>query len=155
MSLYKASIVIITTAAGKIQDNAHGDLDPAITLWLVYAFISVVVSGSLLFSATFFPTLLPAARLSQVRPKRLKNEIDRLERMIAGSDEDVHETETWVEREKGLKMPLNGVTIGRIMLLGSGVVILLGWILFGLGVGWGVHGRLIFLLVFGLANISV
>ena len=42
----QASIVIITTAAGRLQDLSKSDsLDPAVSLWLAYAFLSVAVSG--------------------------------------------------------------------------------------------------------------
>ena len=76
-SVVQASIVIITTAAGKLQDDTASDsLDPAVTLWLVYAFLSVAVSGILLIlSGT---SVLPAGRLSQVQPRLLDKEVERL-----------------------------------------------------------------------------
>ncbi|TFY56012.1 hypothetical protein EVJ58_g7889, partial [Rhodofomes roseus] len=69
-SVVQASIVIITTAAGKMQDDTSDDsLEPGVSLWLAYAFISVAISGGLLVVSYLKPSLLPAARLSQINPR--------------------------------------------------------------------------------------
>ena len=78
-SVVQASIVIITTAAGRLQDlSATDSLDPAVSLWLGYAFISVAVSGFMLSMAYLAPNVLPAARLSQIAPRDLPEAVDRL-----------------------------------------------------------------------------
>ncbi|KAJ7479775.1 MFS general substrate transporter [Mycena latifolia] len=140
----QASIVIITTAAGKLQDlSATDSLDPAVTLWLSYAAASVAVSGGLLVVS--YTTLLPAARLSQVKPALLEDEIERLwsSRQADRSVDDLEDVEPKY-RESILKSPLSARMGGRWLYAGlSLVVIVLGWIMFGLGVNWGVHGSVI------------
>ena len=75
----QASIVIITTAAGRLQDLSPTDsLDPAVSLWLAYAFISVAVSGFMLAMAYLAPRTLPAARLSQLPPRDMPAEVEKL-----------------------------------------------------------------------------
>ncbi|KZS89371.1 MFS general substrate transporter [Sistotremastrum niveocremeum HHB9708] len=148
-SVVQASIVIITTAAGKVQDEAGGDLNPALTLWVVYAFISVAISGALLFGSQIARRLLPAARLSQVPPRHLIAEIQKLE----GFSDDESEnpmgffgpelTENMANRERDLKAPKPHRFMGWIMLGLCVGIIVLGWVLFGLGVAWGVHGSVI------------
>ncbi|KAI0076898.1 MFS general substrate transporter [Panus rudis PR-1116 ss-1] len=151
-SVVQASIVIITTAAGKLQDDTKNDsLDPAVTLWLVYAFLSVAVSGSMLFMSYAFPTVLPAARLSQVAPRRLAAEVDKLCEVkgIAVSREQAKENELdgvseTKTKEKLLKAPIEGWEGIRWLFLAVSLgVIFIGWIMFGLGVNWGVHGSVI------------
>ncbi|EJD04962.1 MFS general substrate transporter [Fomitiporia mediterranea MF3/22] len=139
-SVVQASIVIITTAAGKLQDDTPSDsLDPAVTLWLVYAFLSVAVSGVLLLLSR--TTLLPAARLSQVQPRLLDDEVERLMRKkglekLASGD--------MKQEEKRLKSPVPGREGVRWLFLAASVgIIFIGWTMFGLGVGWGVHGNVI------------
>lgn len=129
-----------------MQDNTPSDsLDPAVTLWLVYAFLSAALSGALLFLCytPFGQNLLPAARLSQVPPVRLKAEIDRLfsSQIIGGGTEDLTEG----EKENILKSPKGrrGLVIRWIYPVLSLGIILIGWIMFGLGVFWGVHGSVI------------
>ncbi|KAF8573767.1 MFS general substrate transporter [Ramaria rubella] len=138
-SVVQASIVIITTAAGKIQDDSKGSLDNAITLWLVYAFISVAISGALLLASTsWWPLLtLSAARLSQVTPRHLAHEISKLD----GQGES---EKTLKQREYDLKvLRKGGVWPAWTMLAGSVGVVIIGWAMFGLGVAWGVHGNVI------------
>ncbi|THH18078.1 hypothetical protein EUX98_g9017 [Antrodiella citrinella] len=147
-SVVQASIVIITTAAGKLQDDsATNSLDPAVTLWLSYAAVSVVISGFLLFAAYFLPTLLPATRLSQVTPRVLPEEVRKLSARedvdLTRDENDDDETRT-TKQEMHLKAPLPGQEKSRWMYMGiSLLIIVLGWIMFGLGVGWGVHGNVI------------
>ncbi|CAL1698271.1 unnamed protein product [Somion occarium] len=148
-SVVQASIVIITTAAGKLQDDSPTDsLDPAVTLWLVYAFLSVAVSGSLLTMSYVAPNILPAARLSQIAPKLLPAEVDKLASVkgITVSKElrDNEEVAEVKIKEKLLKAPYPGREGIRwwFLILSVGVIFV-GWIMFGLGVGWGVHGSVI------------
>lgn len=148
-SVVQASIVIITTAAGKLQDESPtNSLDHAVIVWLVYAFASVAVSGALLFVAYAAPTWLPAARLSQVPPRRLAVEVDRLCEMkgiaYTKATDDDDDTKDTMAKEKILKAPHPGQESLRwLFLVGSLGVILIGWIMFGMGVAWGVHGSVI------------
>ncbi|KAJ3860559.1 MFS general substrate transporter [Lentinula novae-zelandiae] len=141
-SVVQASIVIITTAAGKLQDDTANDsLDPAVTLWLVYAFVCTAVSGALWVVANWFPTLLPAARLSQVKPSRMQEEGEKED----GADDDgEYEEKKLLSDEKALKKAQPGMDGMRwIFLVASAGIIAIGWIMFGLGVEWGVHGSVI------------
>ncbi|KII90053.1 hypothetical protein PLICRDRAFT_108290 [Plicaturopsis crispa FD-325 SS-3] len=148
-SVVQASIVIITTAAGKLQDmSPNSSLDPAVTLWLVYAFVSVLVSGLLLLCSSLDVSggWLPAARLAQVPPYKLPREVDRLwnrahARKGKTPDEDVSEK----QKEAWLKSPkeTTPTSIKWLYMAVSLGVIFIGWIMFGLGVGWGVHGNVI------------
>jgi hypothetical protein len=147
-SVVQASIVVITTAAGKLQDDSTTDsLDPAVTLWLVYAFISVAISGALLLAAYIIPKRLPAARLSQVTPRDVSAEVDRLARLQGLSkpaddgDEEFSETKA---QERALKSPVVHSTVFRwSFMIASVTIIVIGWVMFGLGVSWGVHGSVI------------
>ncbi len=149
-SVVQASIVIITTAAGKLQDESPTDsLDPAVTLWLVYAFLSVAVSGLMLAMSYLAPNTLPAARLSQIAPRDMPAEIDKLAAnqgiLVAKpdpADEDaVSESK---QKEKLLKSPVDRGPILTWGFLAVALgIIFVGWIMFGLGVGWGVHGSVI------------
>lgn len=147
-SVVQASIVIITTAAGKLQDDSKDDsLEPGVSLWLAYAFISVFISGGLLIVSYLKPDLLPAARLSQINPQSVPAEVQRLaERArITVSKENLGNgmTES-TEKEKRLKAPEPDYLWARWMSLVVGaVIIVIGWIIFGLGVAWGVHGSVI------------
>ncbi|KAI0092335.1 MFS general substrate transporter [Irpex rosettiformis] len=155
-SVVQASIVIITTAAGKLQDDtATNSLDPAVSLWLAYAFLSVAISGTMLILSYTAKKRLPASRLSQISPSRLPEEVKRL--AIAkgftqpGKDKEVEVDEDGDEidfirvHEKMLKSPNPGssVAIKWGFLAVSLGIIVLGWVMFGLGVGWGVHGSVI------------
>ncbi|KAK7059925.1 MFS general substrate transporter [Favolaschia claudopus] len=144
-SVVQASIVIITTAAGKLQDLSPTDsLDPAVTLWLCYAAASVAVSGALL--GVSYTTLLPAAHLAQVKPSLLNLSIERLWHKREGADEtEKEEVDVEPKRwESILKSPLNPGSGWRWVygVLSLGIIVL-GWIMFGLGVSWGVHGSVI------------
>lgn len=166
-SVVQASIVIITTAAGKLQDDTANDsLDPAVTLWLVYAFVCTAVSGALWVVANWFPTLLPAARLSQVKPSRMQEEVrmlldrrahtssvgsdmniarvDEGEKEDDADDDGEFEEKKLLSDEKALKKAQPGMDGMRWMfLVASAGIIAIGWIMFGLGVEWGVHGSVI------------
>ncbi|KAI0733869.1 MFS general substrate transporter [Irpex lacteus] len=155
-SVVQASIVIITTAAGKLQDDSSTDsLDPAVTLWLVYAFLSVAISGTMLLLSYTAKSALPAARLSQIAPSKMPAEVERLAVVKGitqpGKEKDVEVDEDGDEidlvrlHEKMLKSP--NATSSVMMKWGFSAVslgiIVLGWIMFGLGVGWGVHGSVV------------
>ncbi|OCB85865.1 MFS general substrate transporter [Sanghuangporus baumii] len=139
-SVVQASIVIITTAAGKLQDDTPSDsLDGAVTLWLIYAFLSVAVSGTLLVISS--TSLLPAARLSQVQPRLLDVEIERLLRKKGMGKIDGLDMK---QEEKRLKSPVPGREGLRWIFLATAIgIIFIGWIMFGMGVSWGVHGSVI------------
>ncbi|PCH43143.1 MFS general substrate transporter [Wolfiporia cocos MD-104 SS10] len=147
-SVVQASIVIITTAAGKLQDESPtNSLENAVSLWLAYAFISVAISGGLLIVSYVSPGLLPAARLSQVSPRALPAEVERL---AAKKDVVVHKEELGegatelTLKEKQLKAPNPRLAwIGWTSCALSAAVIVIGWVLFGVGVAWGVHGSVI------------
>jgi hypothetical protein len=136
--------VIITTVAGKLQDlSATDSLDSAVTLWLSYAIASVAVSGGLL--AVSYTTLLSAAHLSQVEPALLDLSIQRLwsERQAAHGADETEDVDPKY-RESILKSPANPRMGWRWVYAGLSVgIIVLGWIMFGLGVNWGVHGSVI------------
>jgi hypothetical protein len=136
--------VIITTAAGKLQDLSHSSLDPGVTLWLSYAGASVAISGILLALTwtRIGQKLLPAARLAQVAPADLSDEIDLLW-------EDLEEKKSpnlsRKYKESILKSPRHEgwPYIWWLYLVGAAGVVLIGWIMFALGVEWGVHGDVI------------
>ncbi|KIP02537.1 hypothetical protein PHLGIDRAFT_290895 [Phlebiopsis gigantea 11061_1 CR5-6] len=148
-SVVQASIVIITTAAGKLQDDSPTDsLDPAVTLWLAYAFLSVAVSGALLIASYIVPARLPAARLSQIAPRALPAEVRRLAAAAgvsksAAVDADEEDGET-KELERALKAPAWRGTLFRWSFMAVSLgVIFIGWVMFGMGVSWGVHGSVV------------
>ena len=140
---------MITTAAGRLQDLSHSSLDPGVTLWLVYALASVVISGVLLVLSygVVGQRLLPAARLAQVAPGKLESEVVRLwggEILREEAELDL----TVKEKEQILKSTrLADSSIQRsakwLPPICALVVILIGWIMFALGVVWGVHGNVI------------
>lgn len=148
----QASIVIITTAAGKMQDDTANDsLDPAVSLWLAYAVISVVISSALLLVS--YTSILPAARLAQVPPRHLVEELQRLatlnglekpdlptsHKKRSVYDSDIKEQERIL---KSTDLQSKGKW-GWTFLAISVAIIILGWVLFGFGVAWGVHGSVI------------
>ena len=145
----QASIVIITTAAGRLQDLSPTDsLDPAVSLWLAYAFISVAVSGFMLSMSYLAPNTLPAARLSQIAPRDVPEEIEKLAQaqgiVVRKADPDDDEVAEIKVKERLLKSPKErGVVTSWAFLLAALGVIFIGWIMFGLGVNWGVHGSVI------------
>ncbi|EIM85473.1 MFS general substrate transporter [Stereum hirsutum FP-91666 SS1] len=154
-SVVQASIVIITTAAGRLQDlSPTNSLDPAVSLWLAYAFVSVFFSGLMVF-LSHFTNLLPASTLSQITPAYKKAEVDRmwskgmanassLRGEVIGEDGDGDEL-SWEEKEKVLKAPKRASKMLVSVVapaVGMGII-LLGWVMFGLGVSWGVHGSVI------------
>jgi hypothetical protein len=136
--------VIITTAAGKLQDLSHSSLDPGVTLWLSYAGASVVISGILLVLTwtRIGQKLLPAARLAQVAPGDLGDEIDLLWEDL---DEIKSPNLSRKHKESILKAPRHEgwPHIWWLYLVGAAAVVLIGWIMFALGVEWGVHGDVI------------
>ena len=152
----QASIVIITTAAGKLQDDTASDsLDPAVTLWLVYAFLSVAISGTMLILSYTAKNRVPAARLCQVAPSKMPAEVERLalakgfvkpgKEKEAEVDEDGDEIDLVREHEKMLKSPepTSSPLLKWVFAAVSLGIIFIGWIMFGLGVGWGVHGSVV------------
>lgn len=101
----------------------------------------------MLLASYFIPTILPAARLSQVAPRDLPMEIDKLsalkgiQKPVDDGDEYFNETK---EKEKLLKAPaVTSPAIRYLFLVVSFGIIVIGWIMFGLGVSWGVHGSVI------------
>jgi hypothetical protein len=98
---------------------------------------------------------LPAARLAQIAPSRLPGEVERLAAIkgisYAGKekekelDEDGDEVDHVKAHEKLLKSP--NASTSTAMQWGFSIasigMIFLGWIMFGLGVGWGVHGSVV------------
>jgi hypothetical protein len=166
-SVVQASIVIITTAAGKLQDDSpNASLDPAVTLWLIYAFIGTGISAALWITANWLPNVLPAARLAQVKPSKLEHEVEAMltkrgltqptvnghsldESHIEGiiNDDGLNVQEkTLLANEKLLKRVEPGKMMDRLrwlFLAASVGIIVLGWTIFGLGVEWGVHGNVI------------
>lgn len=127
--------------------SPHDSLEPAVTLWLAYAFISVAISGGLLVVSYVWPSALPAARLSEVSPRALPAEVERLseKKGLEISKEDLDDVTSEVKtKEKQLKAPNPRLEWMRWTCLASGAaVIVIGWVLFGLGVEWGVHGNVI------------
>ncbi len=93
------------------------------------------------------PTWLPAARLSQIAPSALPGEVDKLcakkDIVYNKGDEDDEYIEVKA-KERLLKAPYPGREgIRWLFLVVSLGIIFIGWIMFGLGVGWGVHGSVI------------
>ncbi|KAJ8690302.1 hypothetical protein PTI98_011738 [Pleurotus ostreatus] len=144
-SAVQGSIVIITTAAGRLQDKANNSLDPTISLWLAYAFICFFVSATLL-SLTYLPfgqKMLPGARLSQVAPRKLTQEINRLAARV-GLDRKTKEDGgelTAKEKERILKSPNPGrpYIVGVLLPSAAFSVVVIGWVIFGVGISWGIH----------------
>ncbi|KAL0952412.1 hypothetical protein HGRIS_006686 [Hohenbuehelia grisea] len=159
-SAVQGSIVIITTAAGRMQDLAHNSLDPTIKLWLAYGFLSAIISGSLFLTA-YLPIgqrLLPAARLAQVAPSKLDKEVERLAAKLGVTGrEDVYGKQKGDEdgdavddggrvisikaKEFVLKSPRRSRSriLSVLLPLGAFSVVVIGWIIFGVGISWGIH----------------
>ncbi|GJJ15297.1 hypothetical protein Clacol_009573 [Clathrus columnatus] len=143
-SVVQASIVIITTAAGKIQDDSGGSLDNAISLWLAYGFASVAISGTLLIAGSSWWPILPAARLAQIPARRTAAEVERLDKLGPIPSEEKGSDENLKERSYNLKViNQNRGWVSWVMLGLSIGMVLLGWVMFGLGVFWGVHGSVV------------
>jgi hypothetical protein len=145
-SVVQASIITVTTAAGRLQDLSHSSLDPGVTIWIVYAGISVLISGTLLV-LSYTPvgqTLLPATRLAQVAPRKLEEEVDRL---WEGKKLKADGMLTVKEKESILKstQPMNSSTqwAKRILPIFMVAVILAGWSMFAMGILWGVQGNVV------------
>ncbi|KAG2136701.1 MFS general substrate transporter [Suillus clintonianus] len=147
-SIVQGSVVIVVIAAGKLQDLSPTDsLESAVTLWLVYAFVSVLISGALLSACytSLGQRYLPAARLSQVRPKHVEREAERLWelRQHAVAEEDKRdESMTTKQKEVALKSPVpSSVSLyARWVALGAGfTIVLIAWVIFGFGIEWGEH----------------
>ena len=103
----------------------------------------------MLASCYFWPTLLPAARLSQVAPRALAAEVESLARRVGiqdvklptEADDEVDQTK---EKSKIMKSPRNASSVLNWVYIGISLgIIFIGWILFGLGVSWGVHGSVV------------
>ncbi|KAF9075748.1 MFS general substrate transporter [Rhodocollybia butyracea] len=166
-SVIQASAVIITTAAGKLQDDTpNASLDSAVTLWLIYAFICTGIALVLWIIADWFPNVLPSARLAQVRPSKLEENVTRMLRAKRGlmqptvdahsvndldvegmsSDSDsTNEEKKLLADEKMLKSVEPGKVMNRLRWVfpaASGGVIAIGWIVFGLGIEWGLGGKI-------------
>ncbi|KAG0706227.1 major facilitator superfamily domain-containing protein [Suillus ampliporus] len=148
-SIVQGSVVIIVTATGRLQDlSPTNSLESAVTVWLVYAFACVLVSGALLGACytSFGKRYLPAARLSEVRPKHLEREVEKLWelRQHAVTEEGKRdESVTPKEKEMELKsaVPCSVSLYARWAAIVTGfTIVLIAWVMFGFGVEWGVHG---------------
>ncbi|KAG1797118.1 MFS general substrate transporter [Suillus plorans] len=150
-SIIQGSIVIVVTAAGRLQDLSPNDsLESAVTVWLVYAFACVLVSGALLGACytPFGKRRLPAARLSEVRPKYLEREVEKLWelRLHSATEESKDESAMPKQKEVVLKSPVPGSvsSYARWVAVGAGfAIVLTAWVIFGFGVEWGVHGNIV------------
>ena len=100
-------------------------------------------------SCYFWPTLLPAARLSQVSPRELPAEVERLARLkgiqdvklSTGADDEIDQTK---EKAKIMKSPRKSASVLNYVYMGIALgIIFVGWVMFGLGVSWGVHGSVV------------
>ncbi|KAG1728443.1 MFS general substrate transporter [Suillus lakei] len=147
-SIIQGSVVIIVIATGKLQDLSPTDsLEGAVTIWLVYAFVSVLISGALLGACytSLGQRYLPAARLSQVRPKHLEREVERLWELRRHTvTEEGKSDESVMPRQKevALKSPVpTSVSLyARWIAIGAGfAIILIAWVIFGFGIEWGDH----------------
>ncbi|KAH7910570.1 MFS general substrate transporter [Hygrophoropsis aurantiaca] len=161
-SIVQASIVIIVTVAGKLQDESPtSSLMNPVIMWLAYSAISVVAAGILLIACytKVGKRLLPAARLSQVRPRDLAEEVDKLWNSTRATREhqsvDLERTQsddgtnallTNKRKEVIMKSPMDSSTSlyarWAAIIMGA-LVVVIGWAIFGLGVEWGVHGNII------------
>ncbi|KAG0706224.1 MFS general substrate transporter [Suillus ampliporus] len=148
-SIIQGSIVIIVTVAGKLQGlSPTNSLESAVTIWLVYAFACVLVSGALLCACytSFGKRYLPAARLSEVRPKHLEREVEKLWELrqhTITEEGKRDESVTLKEKEVSLKsaVPTSASLYARWVAAGAGfTIVLIAWVIFGFGVEWGVHG---------------
>lgn len=105
--------------------------------------MSVVISGSLLlFGSPWWP-LLPAARLAQVPARHTVAEVERLDGLgpIPSGEAQFKHLQ---EREYNLKViGLDRGWLSWTMLWWSIAIVGIGWIMFGLGVFWGVHGSVV------------
>lgn len=93
------------------------------------------------------PKVLPAARLSQIAPSALPAEVDKLcaaKGITVSKELEDNEVDEVKIKEKLLKAPYPGREgIRWLFLIVSVGIIFIGWIMFGLGVNWGVHGSVI------------
>ncbi|KAG1847655.1 MFS general substrate transporter [Suillus subalutaceus] len=145
-SIVQASIIITVTATGKLQDlSSTGSLEGAVTVWLVYAFASVLISGMLLGACytSWGQRYLPAVRLSQVRPRHVEREVERLwelRRYTVAEEGKRDESVMPKQKELTLKSPVpSSVSLyARWVALGAGfTIVLTAWVIFGFGVEWG------------------
>ncbi|KAF5347045.1 hypothetical protein D9758_011633 [Tetrapyrgos nigripes] len=141
-SIVQGSIIIVTIASGKIQDDSPtNSLNNALGLWLAYAFICVAIAG-VFYVLSFSKSILPAAYLAQAKPSRF---IDTVEDIYAKVGPNDGAERTWLEKEVVLKSPVkNGPSRSLVRsvfpLLGF-LIIVLGWIFFGLSIFWGLGSR--------------
>ncbi|KIM61696.1 hypothetical protein SCLCIDRAFT_25657 [Scleroderma citrinum Foug A] len=159
-SIVEASAVIIITAAGMIQETSPTQsLDGTLTIWFYYSFMSLCLAG-VLFAACHTELVkkkLPAARLAEVRPHYVEQEVERLWTMVAGrsvqertsSAEDKESRSgsddsgfLWRQKRFVLKSPVPGKisVYSRGWAVGGSVLIILGaWVMFGMGIVWGLR----------------
>lgn len=145
-SIVQASIIITVIATGKLQDlSSTNSLEGAVTVWLVYAFASMLISGLLLGACywSWGKRYLPAARLSQVRPRYVEREVERLwelRRHTVAEEGKRDESMMPKQKELVLKSPVPGSVslYARWVALGAGfTIVLTSWVIFGFGVEWG------------------
>lgn len=147
-SIIQGSVIIIVVATGKLQDASPTDsLEGAVTVWLVYAFVSVLVSGALLGACctSLGQRYLPAVRLSQVRPRHIGREVERLWELRQDTVTEEGKRDAGMtprQKEEALKSPVSSSVslYARRVALGAGFsVVLIAWVIFGFGVDWGDH----------------
>ncbi|KAG1862373.1 MFS general substrate transporter [Suillus tomentosus] len=147
-SIIQGSVIIVVTATGKIQDlSSTNSLEGAVTVWLAYAFVSVLISGALLGAChtSLGQRYLPAVRLSQVRPKYVEKEVERLwelRRHTVTEEGPRDENLTPRQKDEALKRPLSSSVslYARRVALGAGfIIVLIAWVIFGFGIDWGDH----------------
>lgn len=147
-SIIQGSVIIIVVATGKLQDaSPTNSLEGAVTVWLVYAFVSVLISGALLGACctSFGQRYLPAVRLSQVRPRHIGREVERLWELRQDTVTEEGRRDARVtprQKEEALKSPVSSSVslYARRVALGAGFsVVLIAWVIFGFGVDWGDH----------------
>ena len=70
--------VIRTRDTSAISKRMYAITVTGFSLWLAYAFLSVAVSGFMLAMSYLAPNTLPAARLSQLPPRDMPAEVEKL-----------------------------------------------------------------------------
>lgn len=124
---------VVVTATGKIQDLSSTDsLEGTVMVWLAYVFVSVLISGALLSACHTLlgHRYLPAVRLSQVRPKYVEREVERLwelHRHTVTEEGPRDENLTPGQKDETLKRPLSSSVslYARRVALGAGFTIVL------------------------------
>ncbi|KIM61697.1 hypothetical protein SCLCIDRAFT_865222 [Scleroderma citrinum Foug A] len=162
-SIVEASTVIFIIAAGMIQETSPTQsLEGTLTIWFYCSIVSLCLAG-ILFAACHTELgkkKLPAARLAEVRPHDVEQEVERLWTMVAGrsvqertcslEDKESRSSDDsgflWRQKEFVLRNPIPGKisAYSRGWAVGGSVLIILGaWIMFGIGIVWGLRASVI------------